>query len=128
MADAEDESADPAEDLGVSVCLEPCWRDTFGCVPAADEHQVPHAEECAGQKHEEQAAGNVENEQPRKLNLTRLGAFEDLFGRFGDLNRGLHRCLQRFISGSAQPCFAEDQQEIGNELRWRKPTACFTSS
>jgi hypothetical protein len=44
----------------------------------------PDAEKCTRQKHEQQTAQDMENEQARELNLADLGALEDLLSGFGD--------------------------------------------
>ena len=60
--DAEHEAADPAENLGVAVRLNPRRGNALKAVMGADQHQAGKAEDSAGQNHKEDTGGNPEAE------------------------------------------------------------------
>jgi len=56
--DANDERSDPAKELGMAMCLQPCGRKAAWFARVRDGDQVPDTEERTGQEHEEDASGN----------------------------------------------------------------------
>src|SRR5215472_7854981 len=78
---SQNEGADPAKNLGVTVRLYPARRNRTGRAMAADRKQVPNTQKSPRQQHECQAGRDIENQQAREALLTRPRNLKNLPGR-----------------------------------------------
>jgi hypothetical protein len=99
----------------MTVRLDSRWRDAIGGTTAADRDQVPDAEESSRQQHEQQATGNEEDEQVRKLDFSRACTGKNLLRRFRLAGKGLNLCAIHFQKMSALPCSTSVSMGIAGE-------------
>ncbi len=89
ITDAQNEAPHPAQHLGMSMRLDPGWRDALGGAPPADRDEVPDSQKRARQQHEQQPARNEKDEQARECFLSRTRPLHDLFGGLGQIGNGV---------------------------------------
>src|SRR5215471_1813751 len=82
-ADAQNERSDPAEDLSMAVCLNPCGRHRIRGAMTTNCQQVPDSEERARHQHENKASRDIYHQQTRQLDFALRCDFENLPRREG---------------------------------------------